>query len=455
MRKILTICICISYLSIYSYGQDQWTIYKSPDLPNNTVTKVAFENDGTIWTGSSAGLSCYDGTNWKTFKKENSGLPYDWISAIAFDSEGNKWIGTEGGGLARFSGSFMNPGEWTTYSYWVNPNQLPSDMVYTVTVGNDGSKWIGTRAGLTKFSGGSWTTYSTNNSQLHFNDISFITIDLEGVLWIGNSWTNSGLTSYESVNGWNVYKASNPVSSSGMPLDNVSEVVVDKNNIKWIATPGGGLVKYDGKSMVTYNTSNSNIASNYLSSIAIESTGVIWVGTQQSGISRFDGVNWKTYNVLNSSIPTNRINAIRIDKEGNKWIGTHQAGLVKFKEGTVSVGSDENELNKEFSLNQNFPNPFNPETTISFVIPAQVTNLKNFSSNNSFRNENVYVTLKVYDVLGKEVATIVDEEKQPGVYTVKFNMGRIESNISLSTGVYFYRLNAGDFSSVKKMMFIK
>jgi hypothetical protein len=97
----------------------------------------------------------------------------------------------------------------------------------------------------------------------------------------------------------------------------------------------------------------------------------------------------------------------------------------------VGVNDEEIILN-EYSLNQNFPNPFNPTTKIDFAIP-----------------ENQFVSLKVYDLLGKEIATLVNEEKQAGSYTVGFNAS------NLSSGMYIYKIQAGDFVDVKKMILLK
>jgi len=85
-----------------------------------------------------------------------------------------------------------------------------------------------------------------------------------------------------------------------------------------------------------------------------------------------------------------------------------------------------------FVLYQNYPNPFNQSTKIKYQVA---------------RSGNV--TLKVYDILGREVATIVNEEKKPGVYEVEFN------GSALSSGVYFYKLNAGDFTQTKKLLLLK
>jgi hypothetical protein len=99
-------------------------------------------------------------------------------------------------------------------------------------------------------------------------------------------------------------------------------------------------------------------------------------------------------------------------------------------------------LTDNFLLMQNYPNPFNPSTTIQYVIG----NLPEGKSGKQF------VQLKVYDVLGNEIATLVDEEKEPGIYKVDFNVGQ---TISLSSGVYFYRLRVGDNVQTKKMVLLR
>lgn len=96
--------------------------------------------------------------------------------------------------------------------------------------------------------------------------------------------------------------------------------------------------------------------------------------------------------------------------------------------------NDENEI-QSFTLFQNYPNPFNPSTVISYQLPV-----------------NGRVSLKVYDILGKEVATLVDEYKEAGKYEVEFNVGQ---TISLSSGIYIYRLTAGNFTASRKMMILK
>ena len=87
---------------------------------------------------------------------------------------------------------------------------------------------------------------------------------------------------------------------------------------------------------------------------------------------------------------------------------------------------------KEYALYQNYPNPFNPSTKIQYAVPGKQL-----------------VTIKVYDLLGKYLATIVNEEKQPGAYSVDFN------GSSLATGIYLYKIQAGNYVQIKKMILVK
>ena len=99
---------------------------------------------------------------------------------------------------------------------------------------------------------------------------------------------------------------------------------------------------------------------------------------------------------------------------------------------TTSIQNDGETITNKYSLEQNYPNPFNPTTTISYSI-----------------KEKGFVQLKVYDVLGKEIATLVNEEKRQGSYSAKFNGNNIPS------GVYFYKIESSTFTKVNKMLLLK
>ena len=94
--------------------------------------------------------------------------------------------------------------------------------------------------------------------------------------------------------------------------------------------------------------------------------------------------------------------------------------------------SDDIELVDNYKLYQNYPNPFNPSTTIKFELP-----------------QSSVVSLKVYDVLGNKVATLVKDELTAGIHSVEFNAD------DLPSGTYFYRLQSNTFASVKKMLLLK
>ncbi|MHC1739032.1 MAG: alpha-amylase family glycosyl hydrolase [Ignavibacteriaceae bacterium] len=98
----------------------------------------------------------------------------------------------------------------------------------------------------------------------------------------------------------------------------------------------------------------------------------------------------------------------------------------------TELNEDESSIVTDFALLQNFPNPFNPSTTITYDI----------------RNAG-FVSLKVYDMIGNEVATLISEEQAQGRYSVDFNAG------NLASGVYFYKLQTGDFSAINKMLLLK
>lgn len=141
--------------------------------------------------------------------------------------------------------------------------------------------------------------------------------------------------------------------------------------------------------------------------------------------------------------PSSPLSAINGQTVNGSWIlgiddgaagdsGVLKAWCIQVTYQTVTGMIQTVEIPNYFSLAQNYPNPFNPGTSIKYSVPVP--------SN---------VVLKIYDVLGKEVATLVNEMKQPGFHTVEFNAS------DLASGIYFYRIDAGEFTSVKRMVLVK
>jgi len=112
--------------------------------------------------------------------------------------------------------------------------------------------------------------------------------------------------------------------------------------------------------------------------------------------------------------------------------GNYDILLVKTtKDGTVNI-EEELLVQSDYTLSQCYPNPFNPTTNITYSIP-----------------ELSFVTIKVYDVLGNEIATLVNEEKPAGIYEVEFDAA------GLPSGIYFYKLQTGNIIETKKMLLLK
>jgi len=118
------------------------------------------------------------------------------------------------------------------------------------------------------------------------------------------------------------------------------------------------------------------------------------------------------------------------------WNGTTQSAKTNYVSTQAEFQKPLKDVPTDFSMSQNYPNPFNPSTSISYSIP-----------------ENAFVTLKIYDVLGNEVIELINEQKESGNYQIDFNASSVSRRIS--SGIYYYTLTAGNFTSTKKMILIK
>ncbi len=169
-----------------------------------------------------------------------------------------------------------------------------------------------------------------------------------------------------------------------------------------------------------------------------DSEGTVYVGSTFGkyyyAISSEGELKWK--------LPLNDYqvdNTGAIAKDGTLYLGVHKSSLWNRAErnliairDTNSTGITDETIVANYKLEQNYPNPFNPTTTINYSIKAKG-----------------FVQLKVYDVLGKEIATLVNEEKRQGRYSVKFNGNNLPS------GVYFYTLRVNNFVQSRKMVLLR
>ncbi len=175
---------------------------------------------------------------------------------------------------------------------------------------------------------------------------------------------------------------------------------------------------------------NAGLPDNNISGIVIAGSKV-FASTDSSGvfISTNSGVKWYP---LSRGLPNPYVSCLVANSEylyagivGGLW-------RMPLNDAVASVGAEAKGMAVQFQLEQNYPNPFNPSTTITFELP-----------------KTSQVTLTVYDILGREVSVLVNERKSAGVHDVKFDAS------GLSSGVYFYRLQAGDFTQTRKLCLIR
>jgi hypothetical protein len=138
-----------------------------------------------------------------------------------------------------------------------------------------------------------------------------------------------------------------------------------------------------------------------------------------------------TWQQLRTGMTTSSTLGIAVNDSGVVFVGTLNGQVYRSAQPTVSM-VDHSEHPWEFALYQNYPNPFNPSTTIRFAIP-----------------DSRFTLLRIFNLLGQQVATLVNEMKQAGQYEVKWDAE------GLASGVYLYRLEAGEFQETKRMVLMR
>jgi len=169
----------------------------------------------------------------------------------------------------------------------------------------------------------------------------------------------------------------------------------------------------------------------YIQSTVITSERKLFTGIHFGGVHLYESstTGWRH---ISQGLPTQDVRSLTLNTVGQLLVALEGRKTYRTTNPVTAVHDDEPSQPTEFILFQNYPNPFNPTTRIEYSLP-----------------KTSHVSLKVFDVMGREVATLVDEVQNAGFKTVEFDAA------GLSSGVYFYRLTAGGFVEIRKLMLIR
>ncbi|MDD5362392.1 MAG: T9SS type A sorting domain-containing protein [Ignavibacteria bacterium] len=388
--------------------------------------------------------------------------------------------------------------QWVQLSNGMGTNRVVTSLTY-----NGNYLFAGTYSGVYRNVNDTWSRIGlTNKSVTALASISgniFAGLSDSGLFVSTNSgfnWTQTSLgvtgISYLYANGNNLYAVTNQycLAVSSNNGNNWTYLLTNELINTVAASVNKICVGCLDKIMVSSNNGanwNSTDVYNTVLSVAIKGN-YIFAGVGSNGlyVSTNNGIQWQTYatdisTILAFCVSGNNLFVGKSDypqiaagtylttDNGHNWINLNQGfyGLPAIScllivndyiyagaknnytdynavwkrpiSEIIGIQSISTEIHTKYSISQNYPNPFNPSTKIKFSIPE----------NRKLKTDNSVVTLKVYDILGKEAATLVNEKLQPGTYEVNWNAANYPS------GVYYYKLTSGDFSDTKRMILIK
>jgi photosystem II stability/assembly factor-like uncharacterized protein len=380
----------------------------------NTGTFLKTTNGGTNW----AGVTVPSTISFLCMQFLDSNLGY---------------IGGDGGGVFRTTNAGVN---WLSVS--VSPTTAAALTIFFTSAST------GYLAGITGFirkttnSGAAWTTI-----------ISGTTEDINAIVFFdaNTGWFGSGTLT--STSGNVIRKTTN----AGVTWTTQLNATTHITSLAMI----NDLTGYAGSTSQVYRTTNGGTNWNQLnpgnigvvnSIVNGASPSIAYICCSGGRIFRTNsaGTTWDEL----ASGTTNSLKKIDLVPNGNSlgWVAGNGGIILKTTNSggnpISAVTTNSNEIPSGYSLSQNYPNPFNPSTKISFTIPKSPLS---FGEGNAPSVRGV--RLCIYDMLGSEVAVLVNEALQPGSYEIEFDASK------LPTGTYFYRLSTDGFTETKKMVLIK
>jgi len=361
-------------------------------------------------TGNCLYFSTNDGLNWN-----ETALNYQKVYSFAINGS-NIFVGTEFNGIYRSTNNGMNWEQVYNYDNWIVDLKIIGNSIFAGTAGmgiikstNNGMNWV--QSGLSNVN--VVYKFATINNNIFAGVMGGIYISSDN----GTNWSLTGIDSlcvYNfALNGFKFFAGT------------INGLFISSNNgTNWIETSF-----YNQNVVSLYVYGNNIIAGIYNS---YESNGGVYLTTN-------NGLNWIEKNQGFNQIPTPRTFLI---KDNYIYVGTYSHSVWRRPLSEIIGIKPISEIVPDrYSLSQNYPNPFNPATKIKFDIPALSSPLG--------RGAGGMCVLKVFDILGKEIETLVNEKLNPGTYEVTFNASQYPS------GVYFYRLITDNFTDTKRMILLK
>ena len=467
-------------------GDTAWVRYHNSSVNRGgTLHGLAVDRFGNvIVTGASDGANYtdfatvkYDGDGNQLWEKRYDGGDIDAAEALAVDEGGNiavtgyTWRVNERDDYLTIKYAPNGDTVWTRlyagYDYSSdNSTMIAIDNLGNVCVSGTRDYYYGTIDYMTvKYSGlGTAMWERRYNGPANNQDYArAIAVDENGNVYVAGESNNPNYSPDIATMKYDAMGDSIWVqryNGLGNGDDNVKAIAVDSSgNVIIVGTSyvsGTGFdvltLKYNSSGVLQWARTYAGYLNytDYATSVAVDRFGNVYVaGSISSSSTNTDYVTTKydrdgnqkwviTYNGTGNSYDV--ANAVCVDTAGFVYVsGTSQGSgtgtdfvTIKYMQTSVDVEESPGSAPGEFELHQNFPNPFNPVTTIGYGLPRQS-----------------FVTLTVYNTLGQQVAQQVNEQQQAGYHDVVFR------GDGLASGVYFYRLDAGSFTSVKKLLLLK